>query len=90
MDFPVITISAHATRNTLTELINEFIRIEKSTTGLEYQQRSNFVRGQIAVITSLINDIWDRKHQQSYYAYLNYLVQKYSLQGVWRIVELGN
>jgi len=33
MDFPGLTISPDATRATLTDLINEFIRIEKSTTG---------------------------------------------------------
>ncbi|RUT38700.1 hypothetical protein EJP82_26670 [Paenibacillus anaericanus] len=73
----------------LTDLINEFIRIEKSTTGIEYQQRSHFVRGQIDLLTSLINDRWDYTNSyQTYYRYLHYLVGKYSLSGVWKIKDL--
>ncbi|MGE7828860.1 hypothetical protein [Paenibacillus sp. NPDC093718] len=90
MNFPSLIISTEAIREGLTTLINEYIRIEKSLTGLKYQQESNFVRGQIAAITSLINDTWERNLHQSYFVYLKYLVEKYSLQGVWRINELGN
>lgn len=85
MEFPTLTVDPEAIRKVLTDLINEFIRVEKSLTGLEYQQRSNFVRGQIDVITSLIEDKWDYRNCQSYYEYLNYLVKKYLLQGVWKM-----
>lgn len=86
---PDVRISSDAIRITLTELINEYIRIEKTESGVKYQNRSNYVRGQIDIITSLINEKWDYKvTKQSYYNYLVEIVKKYDLQGVWRINDL--
>lgn len=89
MEIPRVTLSSEVIRNALTELINEFIKIEKTETGLVYQQKSNFTRGKISVITSFINEEWNHKESgQSYYAFLRYIVVKYELSGVWKINEL--
>ncbi|RKJ45991.1 hypothetical protein D7X33_34440 [Butyricicoccus sp. 1XD8-22] len=89
MEIPRVTISSEAIRNTLTELINEFIRIEKSETGLAYQQKTNYTRGKISLITSFINEEWNyKKSGQSYYNFLRFIVEKYELSGVWRIDDL--
>lgn len=86
---PDVRISSDAIRITLTELINEFIRIEKNERDVQHQNKSNYVRGQIDIITSIINEKWDYNvTKQSYYNYLVNLVRKYDLQGVWRINEL--
>ncbi|MFS0558553.1 hypothetical protein [Brevibacillus sp. 179-C9.3 HS] len=81
MDFPSVTISSDALKNALTDCVNSFIEIEKSQTGLSYQQKSNFVRGQIALLSSFLGDHWDYKSAgQSYYEFLIELVEKYSLE----------
>lgn len=79
-------ISPNAIRETLTHLINEFIRIEKTLSGLEYQQSSSSVRGQINLITSFIRE--EIAPNESYYEHLKNLVNTYSLQGVWRVEDL--
>lgn len=89
VELPTIKITPSSIRTALTDLINEFIRIEKSISDLEYQQHSFFVRGQIDLLTSIIDDRWNnRETGRSYYEYLHYLVQKYSLSGVWKIDDL--
>ncbi|KQN96776.1 hypothetical protein [Paenibacillus sp. Leaf72] len=88
-ELPNVTIGSEAIRKTLTALINEFIRVENSETGLEYQVRSNYIRGQIDLLTTMINEKWQVKDTgQSYYEHLNTLVQVYSLMGVWQIDKL--
>lgn len=88
MIIPEIRISSDAMRKMLTETINSFIRIEKSEVGLSYQQSSSYVRGQISMITALLHDTWDRNRHSYYYLYLKYIVDKYALEGVWRINDL--
>ncbi|GED04214.1 hypothetical protein [Bacillus atrophaeus] len=89
MEIPTIKISPDASRKLLTDAINEFIRIEKSVTGLAYQQKSNFIRGQISLITAFIGEEWSFKETgQSYFEFLKYLVNKYRLDGVWKINDL--
>ncbi|MGG4106728.1 hypothetical protein AAXB25_22780 [Paenibacillus lautus] len=61
VEFPTIRIAPNSIRTALTDLINEFIRIEKSIRGLEYQQHSFIVRGQIDLLTSIIDDRWNNK-----------------------------
>ena len=88
MDFPTITLSSKSIRQALTNLINEYIRIEKTETGLSYQKKTNFVRGQIALITSLIKEDWKYSETEtSYYNFLKYIVEKYQLS-VWKINDL--
>ncbi|OME78675.1 hypothetical protein BK120_23335 [Paenibacillus sp. FSL A5-0031] len=88
MDTPKITISSESVRSILTDLINEYIRIEKSIKGVAYQQNSHFIRGQITLMTSFMYETWDLKNGQSYFAFLKYIVEKYELNGVWRINDL--
>ncbi|MBR7817999.1 MULTISPECIES: hypothetical protein [Bacillus] len=89
MEIPIIKLSPDASRKFLTDAINEFIRIEKSVTGLDYQQKSSFIRGQISFITTLMGEEWSFKESgQSYFEFLKYLVNKYRLEGVWRINDL--
>ena len=93
VEFPTIKIAPNFIRTALTDLINEFIRIEKTIRGLEYQQHSFFERGQIDLLTSIIDDRWNNKETgRSYYEYLHYLVQKYSLAGVRKMTlnEFGD
>ncbi|APO48557.1 hypothetical protein BS614_30945 (plasmid) [Paenibacillus xylanexedens] len=88
-DFPTVCVKPEQFRELLTQQINEFIRIEKNETGLEYQRKSYFVRGQIKMITRLIGD--ERRYEEtgrSDYEFLTYLVNKYELLGVYRINEL--
>ncbi|WP_246310717.1 hypothetical protein [Paenibacillus xylanilyticus] len=89
-DFPTVCVKPEQFRELLTQQINEFIRIEKNETGLEYQQKSYFVRGQIKMTTCLIDDEWKKYKEtgRSYYEFLFYLVIKYELLGVYRINEL--
>lgn len=80
MGFPSVTISSDALKNALSDCINSFIEIEKFQTVLSYQQKSNFVRGQIALL-SFFGDHWEYKNAgQSYYEFLIELVEKYSLE----------
>ncbi|MGG3102118.1 hypothetical protein ABEP12_02325 [Bacillus velezensis] len=89
MEFPPVNISQNALRKMLTDVINEFIRIEKSETGLAYQQKSFYIRGEISLITTLIDEKWNYKETgQSYFEFLKNLVDKYELNGVWRINDL--
>lgn len=89
MELPTLNISAEELRKVLTDVINEFIRIEKTETGLAYQQKSYFIRGQLSVTTALIQEQWDFSETgQSYYDFLKYLVEKYNLSGVWSINDL--
>lgn len=91
MEIPTVTLSSEAIRNALSELINEFIRIEKSATGVvEYQQRSNFIRGQISLITSfMVKNGTIQNQVKAILTFLKYIVNKYELSGVWRINELS-
>ncbi|AEA19294.1 MULTISPECIES: hypothetical protein [Bacillus cereus group] len=90
MEIPEVILSSKAIREMLTERINEFIRIEKSENDGKYHVKSSFVRGQINVITTLLDETWDYKESgQSYFDFLKYLVNKYQLEGVWRIKELS-
>ncbi|MED3102053.1 hypothetical protein BTT_63940 (plasmid) [Bacillus thuringiensis serovar morrisoni str. 4AA1] len=90
MEIPEVTLSSKAIREMLTDRINEFIRIEKSENDGKYHVKSSFVRGQINVITTLLDETWDFKESgQSYFDFLKYLVSKYQLEGVWRIKELS-
>lgn len=85
---PKITISADAVRGILTDLIDKFIRIEKTANGIDYQQKSNYIRGQLALIIYLLGEEPDfMKSGQSYYISLKKIVEKYDLI-VWRINEL--
>ncbi|AYK68261.1 hypothetical protein ABS751_10525 [Bacillus subtilis] len=89
MELPPVNISQVALRKILTDVINEFIRIEKSETGLAYQQKSFYIRGKISLITTLIDEKWSYKETgQSYFEFLKNLVDKYELDGVWRINDL--
>ncbi|MED2127950.1 hypothetical protein P4V88_23355 [Bacillus thuringiensis] len=57
---------------------------------LPIDNKSSFVRGQINVITTLLDETWDYKESgQSYFDFLKYLVNKYQLEGVWRIKDLS-
>lgn len=86
---PKITLSPNVMREMLTELINEFIRIEKSVNSETYWSKSSSIRGQITLLTSFLNEKWEYKEsQQSYFEFLIYIVNKYELKGVWRIEEL--
>ncbi|MGR6017763.1 hypothetical protein ACT7CM_27315 [Bacillus paranthracis] len=90
MEIPRVILSSKAIREMLTERINEFIRIEKSKNDGRYHEKSSFVRGQINVITTFIDETWDYKESgQSYFEFLKYLVNKYQLEGVWRIKDLS-
>lgn len=89
MEIPKITLSPKVMREILTELINEFIRIEKSVNGETYWSKSSAIRGQITLLTSFLNEKWEYKEsEQSYFEFLTYIVNKYELKGVWRIEEL--
>jgi len=88
-DTKTIEISSSNIRETITTLINDYIRIEKTETGLAYQQRSNFKMGQISIVIQLMGEKWDfHETGQSYYEFLKYLVEKYD-RSVWRINDLG-
>ncbi|MCP1181244.1 hypothetical protein NKS28_27930 [Bacillus sp. 1663tsa1] len=90
MEIPRVILSSKAIREMLTERINEFIRIEKSKNDGRYHEKSSFVRGQINVITTFIDETWDYKESgQSYFEFLKYLVNKYQLEGVWRIKDIS-
>ncbi|MEQ6001493.1 hypothetical protein U2I83_18630 [Bacillus amyloliquefaciens] len=89
MEFPSVNISQVALRKMLTDIINEFIRVEKSETGLSYQQKSFYIRGKLFLIAALIDEKWTyNENGQSYFEFLKYLVEKYNLDGVWRINDL--
>ncbi|MEI5915068.1 hypothetical protein [Bacillus albus] len=89
MEIPGITLSPKIMREMLTELINEFIRIEKSVNGENYWPKSSAIRGQITLLTSFLDEKWEYKDsKQSYFEFLIYIVNKYELKGVWRIEEL--
>lgn len=89
MEMPKITLSSKVMREMLTELINEFIRVEKSVNGETYWSKSSSIRGQITLLTSFLNEKWEYKEsEQSYFEFLIYIVNKYELKGVWRIEEL--
>ncbi len=89
MEFPSVNISQVALRKMLTDIINEFIRVEKSETGLSYQQKSFYIRGKLFLIATLIDEKWTyNENGQSYFEFLKYLVDKYNLDGVWRINDL--
>ncbi|MCY7883091.1 hypothetical protein MOD62_16020 [Bacillus spizizenii] len=89
MELPPVNISQVALRKMLTDVINEFIRIEKSVTGMTYQQKSYYIRGKLSLITALIEEEWNHKETgQSYFEFLKYLVDKYDLDGVWKINDL--
>lgn len=89
LEIPKITLSPKVMREILTELINEFIRIEKSVNGETYWSKSSAIRGQITLLTSFLNEKWEYKEsEQSYFEFLIYIVNKYELKGVWRIEEL--
>ncbi|PGZ17570.1 hypothetical protein COE43_12425 [Bacillus cereus] len=89
MECPRIILQPEAIRGILTDLISEYIRIEKNESGLSYQQKSDSVRGQILLMTSFLNEEWKWKEEhQSFYAFLQYIVNKYELIGVWRINDL--
>lgn len=81
MEIPSVTVSQRALKEALTMSINDFIRTEKAKTGLEYQQNSFYIRGQISILASLIKMPWDPK-KQSYYQYINNLVEQLELHGV--------
>ncbi|MED0952622.1 hypothetical protein P4T70_31855 [Bacillus mobilis] len=86
---PKIILSPKVMREMLTELINEFIRIEESVNGETYWSKSSSIRGKITLLTSFLNEKWEYKEsQQSYFEFLIYIVNKYELKGVWRIEEL--
>lgn len=88
MELTTIQISSANMREVITTLINDYIRIEKMETGLTYQQRSYFKRGQINIVTKLMGEEWDfQETGQCYFDFLKYLVDKYELS-VWRINDL--
>jgi len=89
LDTKTIEISSSSIRESITTLINDYIRIEKTETGLSYQQKSNYKMGQINIVIQLMGEKWDfHETGQSYYEFLKYLVEKYELS-VWRINDLG-
>ncbi|MFY0521099.1 hypothetical protein ACOMCU_25225 [Lysinibacillus sp. UGB7] len=89
MEVPTIQISSANMREVITTLINGYIRIEKTETGLAYQQKSNFKMGQINIVANLMGEEWTfHETGQCYYNFLKYLVEKYELSGVWRINDL--
>ncbi|MEC0434415.1 hypothetical protein P8832_09605 [Bacillus subtilis] len=89
MEFPSVNISQASLRKMLTDIINEFIRVEKSEKGLSYQQKSFYIRGKLFLIATLIDEKWTyNENGQSYFEFLKYLVDKYNLDGVWRINDL--
>lgn len=88
MEIPTIKISSTNLREVITTLINEYIRIEKNSTGIAYQQQINYIMGQINIIIKLMDEKWDfHESGQSYYDFLKYLVEKYNLS-VWKIDDL--
>ncbi|MFS0815506.1 hypothetical protein ABC382_00860 [Lysinibacillus sp. 1P01SD] len=73
----------------LTSCINDFIRVEKTITGFEYQQESYYIRGQISILISILGEKWSfHETGQCYYAFLKYLVDKYKLEDVKEINDL--
>lgn len=88
-ELPTIQINSTDMKEIITTLINDYIRIEKHETGLDYQQKNNFKMGQINIVASLIGEKWDfHKTGQCYYNFLKYLVEKYKLSGVSKINDL--
>ncbi|WP_243292827.1 hypothetical protein [Bacillus sp. FJAT-47783] len=86
---PTIQIPSTELKGIITTLINDYIRIERTETGLNYQQKSNFKRGQISIVATLMGEKWDfYETGQCYYDFLKYLVEKYELSGVSRINDL--
>ncbi|MCY9311678.1 hypothetical protein MOF23_22360 [Bacillus inaquosorum] len=86
---PTVQIPSDDLKKFMTTLINDYIRIEITETGLNYQQKNNFKMGQISIIAMLIGETWDfHRTGQSYYDFLKYLVEKYELSGVLRINDL--
>lgn len=89
MNTQTITISSESAKDILTNLINEYIRIENSLSGLAYQQKSHFTRGKIAVIIACIGERWNfNETGQNYHDFLKYIVKKYELTVLWRINDL--
>lgn len=84
-----VQIAENDLKEVITAFINDYIRIEKNETSISYQQKQNFKRGQIDVVTSLMGEKWDfHETGQTYHEFLKYLVEKYELNGVWRIDDL--
>lgn len=86
---PTIQINSTELKEIITTLISDYIRIEKTETGLNYQQKINFKMGQINIIASLIGEKWDfHGTGQCYHDFLKYLFWKYKLSGVSEINDL--
>src|SRR5699024_3199129 len=80
---PTIQMNSTDLKEVITSLINDYIRIEKTETGLGYQQKQHFKMGQINIIASLIGEKWDwLETGQCYHDFLKYLISKYQLRGV--------
>ncbi|MGG2934768.1 hypothetical protein ABEO66_11670 [Bacillus pacificus] len=83
MKCPRVIIEPQIIEKILTELINEFIRIEKFESGLEYRFQSKLVMDKLILITSFLNEKWKwNEEKQSFYHYLKYITSKYELSGV--------
>lgn len=86
---PTLQIPSEDLKEFLTTLINDYIQVERTETGLNYQQKNNFKMGQISIVAMLIGETWNfHKTGQSYYDFLKYLVEKYELTGVLNINDL--
>ncbi len=73
-ELPTIQINSTELKEIITTLISDYIRIEKTGTGLNYQQKINFKMGQINIIASLIGEKWDfHGTGQCYHDFLKYL-----------------
>lgn len=75
-----VTVSLESIKEALTECIQKYINIEKNPkiNGLEYQQETHYVRGQINILTQLINMSWQDK-EKSYYKFINELIEHLNL-----------
>lgn len=70
-----IIIDFYNIKEVLTDLINEYIKIEKSRSG-----SSSYVEGQISIITSLFKIKWDhQKTGQCYYDFILDLIDVFNL-----------
>lgn len=74
-----ITLSANAINKALTELINEFFRIENKLNSKDSKQLI-FISGKIDLLATIIQEKKDIK--LSFREYLCYLADKYNLEGV--------
>lgn len=56
---PTIQIPSNDLKEFLTTLINDYIQIERTETGINYQRKNIFKIGQISIVAMLIGETWD-------------------------------